>query len=338
MTSRILRSALRILLATVAVLALLLGLAAAAITQPTFGRDPVPDGPRADPCRLRRHVDFLTVTASPRDANHLENLDRAAAYIRDHFSRTGARVADQAFEVRGRSYHNVIASFGPERGPVLIVGAHYDSFGEFGINPGADDNASGTAGLLELARLLDGRPLNNPGYRIDLVAYANEEPPYFGSPWMGSAVHAKSLRGQDVRGMICLEMIGYFTETQPAPSWLFRFLYPDRGDFIAVAGRWADRGLTRNVKRAMRSAGAVPVVSFTAPRSAGLDGSDQVSYWDLGIPAVMITDTSFVRNPNYHTPGDTAATLDYKRMAGVVDGVLGAALVFSAKRFEAIEF
>lgn len=323
MTSRILHSTLRILLATTAALAVLLGLAAAAITQPTFGTGPAPDGPRADPGRLRRHVAFLTITASPRDAGHPENLDRAAAYIRDQFSRTGARVADQAFAVRGRSYHNVIASFGPERGPVLVVGAHYDSFGEFGANPGADDNASGTAGLLELARLLDGRPLR---HRVDLVAYANEEPPYFGSPLMGSAVHAKSLQGQEVRGMICLEMIGYFTERQPAPGWLFRLLYPERGDFIAVAGRWADRGLTRDVKRAMRSAETVPVVSFTAPRSAGLDGSDQISYWDLGIPAVMITDTAFVRNPHYHTPGDTAATLDYERMAGVVDGVLGATL------------
>lgn len=329
MTSRILRSALRILLTTAMILGVLLGLAASVITQPTFGNDPAPEGPRADPGRLRRHVDFLTVTASPRDADHPENLDRAAAYIRDHFSRTGARVEDQIFEVRGRAYRNVIASFGPERGSILVVGAHYDSFGEFGANPGADDNASGTAGLLELARLLDGRPLDDRGYRIDLVAYANEEPPYFGSPWMGSAVHARSLRGQDVQAMICLEMIGYFTERQPAPSWLFRLLYPDRGDFIAVAGRWADRGLTRSVKRAMRSAGSVPVVSFTAPRSAGLDGSDQINYWNLGIPAVMITDTSFVRNPNYHTPGDTAATLDYKRMAGVVDGVLGSLLHLS---------
>jgi len=302
---------------------LLLGLAAALITQPTFGAAPVTDGPRADPNRLRRHVEILATVMSPRDADHPENLDRAAAYIRAHFSRTGARVEEQVFEVRGRAYRNVIASFGPEKGSILVVGAHYDSFGDFGANPGADDNASGTAGLLELARLLDGRSLRQ---RVDLAAYANEEPPYFGSPWMGSAVHARSLKGRDVRGMICLEMIGYFTEIQPAPSWLFRLFYPGRGDFIAVAGRWEDRALTREVKRAMRSAGT-PTVSFTAPRSAGLDGSDQINYWDLGIPAVMVTDTSFVRNPNYHTPEDTAATLDYRRMSGVVDGVFQAVAI-----------
>lgn len=316
------RSFLRILIATLAALAVLLGLAAAAITQPTFGTLPPSCGPAANPDRLRRHVEFLTVQAAPRDSDHPESLDRAAAYIRDDFARTHARVRDQVFQVRGRSYRNVIATFGPEAGPLLVVGAHYDAFGDFGPNPGADDNASGTAGLLELARLLDGRP---PSGRVELVAYANEEPPWFGSPWMGSAVHAQSLRGQDARGMICLEMIGYFTARQPAPNLLFRLLYPKRGNFIAVAGRWSDRDLARHVKRAIRGTG-FPAVSFTAPRDAGIDASDQRSYWDQGIPAVMVTDTSDLRNPHYHAPGDTAGTLDYRRMAGVVEGVANAVI------------
>ena len=124
--------------------------------------------------------------------------------------------------------------------------------------------------------------------------------------------------------MISLEMIGYFTEKQPAPNFLFRLLYPSRGNFIAVAGRWSDRSLTRLVKRAILGTG-FPAVSFTAPRDAGIDASDQRSYWDLGIPAVMVTDTSDVRNPHYHAPGDTPATLGYGRMARVVDGVANAA-------------
>ncbi|HEY9422925.1 MAG TPA: M28 family peptidase [Thermoanaerobaculia bacterium] len=320
----LLRRFLRVLTLTAAVLLLLFGLAAFVITQPTFGSAPAWAGPQADPGRLRRHVEFLTTEASPRDSDHPENLAKAADYIRSHFERTGARVRDQPFEVRGQTYRNVVASFGPETGPLLVVGAHYDSFGDFGPNPGADDNASGTAGLLELARLLDGRPL---AHRIELVAYANEEPPYFGSPWMGSAVHARSLKGQEVRGMICLEMIGYFTDEQPWPHWLLGLLYPDRGDFIAIAGRWSDRTLARHLKKSIRASG-FPTYSFTAPRSAGLDGSDQINYWDLGIPAVMVTDTSFVRNPNYHTPGDTAGTLDYGRMAGVVEGIF--VLLFSS--------
>ena len=315
------RSLLRILAATSAALAILLGLAAAAVTQPTFRALPVVKGLSADPDRLRRHVEILT-RISPRDSDHPENLERAAAYIRSVYGRTRARVQDQAFQVRGRTYRNVIASFGSEAGPLLVVGAHYDTFGDFGPNPGADDNASGVAGLLELARLLDGRRLSS---RVELVAYANEEPPWFGSPWMGSAIHARSLKGQDVRGMICLEMIGYFTDTQPAPNLLFRLLYPKRGDFIAVAGRWSDRALTRHVKRAILGTG-FPARSFTAPRDAGIDASDQRSYWDQGIPAVMVTDTADVRNPHYHAPGDGAETLDYGRMAGVVGGVANAVI------------
>jgi hypothetical protein len=302
----LLRSPLRILAATLTALAILLGLAAAAITQPTFGSLPSPGGLSADPDRLRQDVEFLTLQASPRDSDHPESLDRAAAYIRDGFARTHARVRDQTFQARGRTYRNVIASFGPATGPLLVVGAHYDTF----------------AGLLELARLLEGHALP---LRVELVAYANEEPPWFGTPWMGSAVHARSLKGQDVRGMICLEMIGYFTERQPAPNLLFRLLYPARGNFIAIAGRWSDRSLTRHVKRAILGTG-FPAYSFTAPRDAGIDASDQRSYWDLGIPAVMVTDTSDIRNPHYHAPGDTAGTLDYWRMARVVEGVANAVL------------
>lgn len=120
--------------------------------------------------------------------------------------------------------------------------------------------------------------------------------------------------------MICLEMIGYFTETQPAPNLLFRLLYPTQGGFIAVAGRWSDRALTRHVKRAILGTG-FPARSFTAPRDAGIDASDQRSYWDQGIPAVMVTDMADVRNPHYYAPGDTARTLDYGRMGRVADGV-----------------
>jgi hypothetical protein len=315
------RALFRVLGTAGAALAILLGLAATTVTQPTFRALPAAQGLAADPDRLRRHVEILT-RISPRDSDHPENLERAAAYIRSVFGRTRARVQDQAFQVRGRTYRNVIAELGPETGPLLVVGAHYDTFGDFGPNPGADDNASGVAGLLELARLLSGRRLLS---QVELVAYTNEEPPWFGSPWMGSAVHARSLKGRDVGGMICLEMIGYFTKTQPAPNLLLRLLYPRRGDFIAVAGRWSDRALTRQVKRAILGTG-FPTRSFTAPRDAGIDASDQRSYWDQGIPAVMVTDTADIRNPHYHAPGDTAGTLDYGRMAGVVGGVANAVI------------
>lgn len=326
MSRPLLSSALRILSAVTSTLVLLLVMAVLLIRQPVLGSVPFLGRERADPGRLRRHVEFLTIEAAPRDSDHPGSLDKAAAYLQAQFARAGARVSEQPFTGWGKTYRNVIASFGPDAGPLLIVGAHYDAFGDFGANPGADDNASGTAGLLELARLLGGQPLSQ---RVVLVAYSTEEPPFFASPKMGSAVHARSLEPSRVRGMICLEMIGYFQEKQPWPHWFLRFLYPDRGDFVAIAGRWSDRTLTREVKRAMRGAETVPVYSFTAPRSAGLDASDQLNYWDRGIPAVMVTDTSFVRNANYHTPADTAETLDYERMAGVVDGVFNAVLHLS---------
>jgi ribosome modulation factor len=158
-----------------------------------------------------------------------------------------------------------------------------------------------------------------------LVAYANEEPPFFGSDEMGSAVHAASLAasGRPVAGMICLEMIGYFTPRQRWDSWVLSALYPSTGDFIAVAGGWGDRALTRSVKAAI-AGGGMKAVSMTAPHS-WLDASDPRSYWAHGWRAVMITDTAYERNPNYHTARDTAHTLDYTRMGRVVDGILNTA-------------
>lgn len=161
---------------------------------------------------------------------------------------------------------------------------------------------------------------------VTLVAFANEEPPFFGSDQMGSAVHAENLRatGRDVRGMINLEMIGYFSAEQSWPNALFALIYPASGDFIGVVGGWRDRHLTRHVKRAIAGGDENRVVSFTGPHETS-DASDHRNYWRHGWPAVKVTDTAFLRNPNYHTAGDTADTLDYVRMARVVEGVFVAA-------------
>lgn len=270
---------------------------------------------RSDPELLRAHV--VELTRRPRNADDEQGLETAAAYVERQFRGVTRRVEVQTFGARKRSYRNVLAHFGPVSGDVLVVGAHYDAFGPF---PGADDNASGTAGLLEIARLLARNPPKTP---VTLVAYANEEPPFFGSEEMGSAVHAASARR--VTGMICLEMIGYYADEQTWPNTTFAMLYPSRGNFIAVGGGWRDRMLTRQVKRAIRGAGGVDVYSFTGPHQT-LDASDHRNYWSRGIPAVLVTDTAYLRNPNYHTRSDTADTLDYETMARVVDGVLNAAL------------
>src|SRR4051812_2635336 len=320
----VLRSLLRILIAACASAGVLFVAFAIVIRQPVITGTRWNGSRRADARRLECDVAYLSTTALPRDASHPENLHRTAAWIAKSFRESGARVSLQTFPARGRLWENVVAEFGPADSAqaVLVVGAHYDAFGEVGNRPGADDNASGTAGLLELARLLGTR---NPPTPVMLVAYTNEEPPFFGSDEMGSAVHAQSLlrAHRNVKGMICLEMIGYYSPHQSWPAPLFSLLYPSRGDFIAVAGGWQDRNLTRWLKRGMAGAGGVRVVSFTGPRETS-DASDQRNYWANGWPAVMVTDTAFLRNPNYHTSGDTAQTLDYRRMAAAVDGVFNA--------------
>jgi Zn-dependent M28 family amino/carboxypeptidase len=290
---------------------------AIALRQPTF--TPLPDrGVHANRRALAAHVRFLTTKVLPRNSAHPENLERAAAYVAQHFRAAGAHVELQTFGARRRRYSNVIATFGPEnpRAPLLVIGAHYDAFGEPAALPGADDNASGTAGLLEIARLLGRSKVRSP---VMLVAFANEEPPFFGSDAMGSAFHARSLAQakRNVRGMICLEMIGYFSREQSWPNRLFARIYPTRGDFIAIAGGWSDRTLAREVKRAMRD---IDAVSFSGPRETS-DASDHRSYWAQGWRAVMVTDTAFLRNPHYHAPSDTPDHIDVDALARIVGGL-----------------
>jgi Zn-dependent M28 family amino/carboxypeptidase len=279
-----------------------------------------------DPARLETHVRALAETFAPRDESHPQNLDRAAAYIRRELQEAGGRVEEQPFEVGGTTYRNVIARFGPETRERIVVGAHYDAAGPY---PGADDNASGVAGLIELARLLK---RNTPRTQVELVAYTLEEPPHFASSTMGSAFHAAALKRQGIplRAMIALEMIGYFTDapdSQRFPLSGMKSLYPSRGNFITVAGKLGQGSLVRQVKKAMRSASPLGVEAISAPPSLpGVSLSDHRNYWEAGYPAVMITDTAFYRNDNYHTESDTPDTLDYKRMAMVVQGLHAAVM------------
>lgn len=271
--------------------------------------------------RLKAHVQALSLAMSPRDYLHPDNLDQVAAYVRHKFEMARGSVSEQPYETGGRRYRNVIARFGPDTAERIVVGAHYDACMPY---PGADDNASGVAGLIELAHLFGHTP---PPMQVELVAYTLEEPPYFRSRQMGSAVHARGLKEQgiQVRAMLSLEMIGYFSDapdSQTFPTTGLRLFYPSQGNFIAVVGNLGQTKLTRKIKRAMREAGALPVYSINSPGwLPGVDFSDHLNYWQAGYPAVMITDTSFYRNKNYHTPQDTPDTLDYQRMAMVVKAV-----------------
>ena len=318
------RRIIRFMLLVVFIFSLLLIAFCFWVTQPLFS-SATPNTERiVDAFRLEAHVRKLSVELAPRDESHIENLDRVAAYIKSEFSQAGASVSEQPYRIKGKFYRNVIAQFGPESEERIVVGAHFDTAGPL---PGADDNASGVAGLIELARLL-GR--QQPPLRVELVAFTLEEPPYFRTTGMGSSVHAESLRKQNirVRAMFSLEMIGYFSDapnSQHFPVAVLSAFYPSTGNFIGVVGRLSEGLLVRQTKAAMRSASPLPVYSINAPTFvAGVDFSDQLSYWNAGYSAVMITDTAFYRNRNYHTAHDTDEKLDYHRMAMVVEGVYAA--------------
>jgi len=274
-----------------------------------------------DPEALKKHVRVISEDFFPRDCLNVRNLDRCSDYIRAEFEKTGARIRVQEYSENGRSYRNVIARFGRSDENLLIVGAHYDACGPM---PGADDNASGVAGLIELVGLLGRAPLDR---NVELVAYSTEEPPYFRSPSMGSAVHAKELRESriNVRGVVILEMIGCFSDdwmSQDFPFPLLRLFYPSRGNYIAVVGRLDQWPFMRQLKKNMQGATDLPVYSINAPASLpGVDFSDHLNYWETGCNAVMVTDTSFYRNHDYHDEGDVWGRLDYNRMAEVVVAV-----------------
>ncbi|MEX0599786.1 MAG: M28 family peptidase [Rhodothermales bacterium] len=280
---------------------------------------------KASPERLRQHVDKIAGAFVPRDYTHRDNLRLTTEYVHDHFTETEAfAVSYQPFYAESSTYKNVTALLGSETEPRVVVGAHYDAAGPY---PAADDNASGVAGLLELASLLADNP---PDGAVEFVAYCLEEPPFFFSKQMGSYVHAAALReeGIDVSAMISLEMIGYFSDepdSQRFPLFFLKPFYPSEGNFIAVVGRLFDRRLVRTVRDAMRDGSSLPVESLNAPSVLpGVAFSDHLSYWRNRYPALMITDTAMFRNPHYHGPGDRPETLDYGRMAMVVDGVVAA--------------
>jgi aminopeptidase YwaD len=278
--------------------------------------------------RLRGHVETLAATTRiPESPEHA----RTAAYIAAHLAGAGFITTEMADSgaTPGGTCRNLVTQPWPadERLPLVILGAHYDSVSR---SPGADDNASGVAALLEIARLL--RPhldaAGSPQARLQLVAYDLEE---YGL--IGSALHCEVLQrgGVAVRGMVSLEMLGY-TDARPGSQVLpppLVGLYPDVANFIGVVGNETSRDLLEVFVEALQEVADLPVESMAVPG----DGrqlpetrlSDHSSFWDHGYPALMITDTSFFRNPHYHQASDTPDTLDYPFLARVTAGVCEAA-------------
>jgi len=274
---------------------------------------------QVDVSNLQIHVKKLSHEIKVRSFGEVNGLNEASDYIETQFKLYHDEVSTQPYNIDGMTYQNVIATHGPSNSPVIVVGAHYDTYGDL---PGADDNASGVAGLLELNRLLSGTVLKK---QVVLVAYTLEEPPIYASQKMGSVIHAESLSGKEVELMISLEMIGYFSDesdSQDYPISTLAWLYPDTGHFITVVDELFSTAGPK-LKKTFNQQGLIEAYSINAPAAIpGIDFSDHRSYWALGMPAIMVTDTSFYRNQNYHTEFDTFDTLDYEKMSYVVSGVL----------------
>ena len=274
--------------------------------------------------RLYDHVHHLSATIGSRSVLEEDRLDRAKEYILAVLRDQGIPVGLQTVEYEGRPYHNLIVTIdGVERrDETVIIGAHYDTVEG---TPGADDNASAVAVLLELCRALrDFRPERT----IKLIFFTLEEPPAFNTSRMGSTVYASQARerGETIHGMIALEMVGYYTDAEgsqafPLPG--MGQMYSNRGNFIGVVGNLPSRELVTSVAGALRRASPLAVESLAAPAVVpGISFSDHGSFWKMGYRAVMITDTAFYRNPNYHTARDTIETLRFDRMAELLRGMV----------------
>ena len=292
------------------------------VTNPVYITPDFAPAPAADPERLEADVRYLAGNEPARSSWQRGSLERAAGFIADAFTNAGCEPSAQEYRVDQVEYRNVICSFGPQDAPRLVIGAHYDVY----ESPGADDNASGVAALFELARMIDSeKPVLE--HRLDLVAFTLEEAPHFRSKNMGSYVHARAIvdDGAELKLMISVEMIGFYSDepdSQAYPMGFLEWLYPDKADFIGVVGGLFDRSSVARVKGLMAVNDDLPVHSINAPAAlTGVDFSDHWSFWQLDLPALMDTDTAFLRNPNYHRSTDAPDTLDYRRMALVVDGL-----------------
>ncbi|MCX7927630.1 MAG: M20/M25/M40 family metallo-hydrolase [Candidatus Omnitrophica bacterium] len=270
---------------------------------------------------LKKHVKFLSIDIGERNFSHHQNLEQAADYIKQEFKNYGYQPQEQVYSLEGKIYRNIIATkigkVHPEK--ILIVCAHYDSV--IG-SVGADDNASGVAGLLEIARILSPEEIKQT---IKFIAFTNEEPPFFMTKDMGSFQYAQEAkkRGDNIVGVICLESIGYYSNkrnSQNYPTRLFRYYYPDKGNFIASISNLRSSGFLKKIVREFKKQSSLPIEFLVAPifLIPEISFSDHWSFWRFGYQAIMLTDTAFCRNPYYHTPEDTYEKLDYTSIQKLV--------------------
>lgn len=283
-----------------------------------------PGGPTLTrPEKLRASVTALAVEIGPRDLynNNKARLRRTEDYLTARFKAAGCRVEYQEYMSSAVKVKNIVCVKEglAAKNETVVVGAHYDTYN----NPGADDNASGVAGLLELAEYAAAKKYSRT---VKFIAFVNEEPPFFRSDGMGSAVYAKAAaeRKEDIKAALVLEMIGFFSEKKMSQRYppLIGPFFPGRGNFIAQVSDFGSRKLAGRIDKAFRGASKLPLRTVSLPAFVpGVDYSDHRSFWLAGYPAVMFTDTSFYRTPHYHRPTDLPDTLNYGYMAAFMDGM-----------------
>ena len=273
--------------------------------------------------RLKGHVSKLAGEIGERNVWHPEALDAAARYLDARFRDAGYDAASHSYRYGGHILKNVVAELPGTTlaDEIILLGAHYDSI--IG-SPGANDNATGVAAVLEIARLLAGQRLRRT---VRFVGFVNEEPPFFQTEAMGSRVYARLARqrGEKIVAMLSLETIGCFSDVQGSQSYPFPFnllSYPRTADFIGFVGNIASRDLVRRSVESFRRRAVFPAEAAAAPGwLLGIGWSDHWSFWQEGYPAIMVTDTALFRYKHYHSATDTPDKIDYTRMARVVAGI-----------------
>jgi hypothetical protein len=318
---RILFSALRITIAVVAVFALLWWFGVRMPGKNISSAAPLSPEDIDLRTELKSDVQRLAGEIGERNMAHYGQLNAATDFIEDSFSRAGLHPRRDSYEVRGEACHNIEAEIPGTRPDVVLIGAHYDSV--FG-SPGANDNGSGVAALLALARRFAGKPAQQT---LRFVAFVNEEPPYFLTEQMGSFVYAGrcKARGDRISAMISLETIGYFSDaphSQTYPAAGLGVFYPTVGNFIGFVSNVHSRALLRRSIALFRKHAKIPSEGAALPSFVpGVSWSDQWAFWQHGYPGIMITDTAPFRYPHYHSATDTPDKLDYDRFALVVSGM-----------------
>lgn len=272
--------------------------------------------------RLEGHVRALAGEIGERNMLRPRQLAAAARYLEDRLRDGGHAVASEEFEAGGVMVRNLVVERRGATRPdeIVVVGAHYDSV--LG-SPGANDNATGVAALLEIARSLGRR---QPARTVRCAFFVNEEPPFYLTDAMGSLLHARRARqrGERIVAMLSLETIGYYTDAKGSQHYPFPFalFYPRTGDFVGIVGNLGSRSLVRRAVASFRRHAAFPSQGLAAPGwIAGIGWSDHWSFWQQGYPAVMVTDTALFRYGPYHTSEDAPDKLSYDRMARVVAGL-----------------